>query len=103
MWRDNHFEEGVTVNSPSATSIVPKTLKMWTFSVQDYVLLAIQSVRNIFATRPYFTDLVKQMDVIGVGSLRIVVVALVCVGGVVVPSIAWRELDRCLANYPLKS
>jgi phospholipid/cholesterol/gamma-HCH transport system permease protein len=84
LWRINDFEEGVTVNSLSATSIVPNTLKTWTFIVQDYVLLAIQSVRNIFATRPYFSDLVKQMDVIGVGSLRIVVVALVCVGGVVV-------------------
>jgi len=83
LWRAD-FEEGVTVNSPSAASVVPNTLKTWTFIVQDYVLLAIQSVRNIFATRPYFSDLVKQMDVIGVGSLRIVVVALVCVGGVVV-------------------
>jgi len=57
---------------------------MWTFSVQDYSLLAMQSVRNVFANTRYFADLVEQMDLIGVGSLLIVGVALLCVGGVVV-------------------
>src|ERR1700730_13609326 len=57
---------------------------MGAFITQDYSLLVVQSVRNIFATRRYFADLVEQMDVIGVGSLRIVVVALLCVGGAVV-------------------
>jgi phospholipid/cholesterol/gamma-HCH transport system permease protein len=65
-------------------SAVENALKMWTFIVQDYSLLAIHSVRNLSSTRRYFADLVKQMDVIGVGSLRIVVLALFCVGGVVV-------------------
>ena len=72
------------MNLASVTAGVENALKMWTFIVQDYVMLAIQSVRNISATRRYFADLVKQMDVIGVGSLRIIVVALLCVGGVVV-------------------
>jgi phospholipid/cholesterol/gamma-HCH transport system permease protein len=72
------------VNSTSANSVVTNTLKTWTFIVQDYSLLAVQSVRNIFATSRYLTDLVEQMDLIGVGSLRIVVVALLCVGGVIV-------------------
>ena len=54
---------------------------MIAFITQDYSLLVVQSVRNIFATRRYFADLIEQMDVIGVGSLRIVVVALLCVGG----------------------
>jgi phospholipid/cholesterol/gamma-HCH transport system permease protein len=57
---------------------------MGAFIAQDYTLLVIQSVRNMFAIRHYFGDLVEQMDVIGVGSLRIVVVALLCVGGAVV-------------------
>jgi phospholipid/cholesterol/gamma-HCH transport system permease protein len=74
----------VTVNSTSVISVMKNALKMWTFTVQDYSLLAIQSVRHIFATRRYFADLVKQMDLIGVGSFRIVAVALVCVGGVIV-------------------
>jgi len=72
------------MNSTSVHSTIGNTLKMWTFSVQDYSLLTIQSVRCIFATTRYFPDLVEQMDVIGVGSLLIVVVALLCVGGVVV-------------------
>jgi ABC-type transporter Mla maintaining outer membrane lipid asymmetry permease subunit MlaE len=75
---------GVTVNLSSVTSVIGNELKMRAFIAQDYSLLAIQSVRNISATRRYFADLVEQMDVIGVGSLRIVVVALLCVGGVVV-------------------
>jgi len=47
-------------------------------------MLSIQSVRNIFTTTRYSGDLVEQMDLIGVGSVLIVVVALLCVGGVVV-------------------
>ena len=60
------------------------TLKLWTFWVQDYSLLAIRSVRNMFGGTRYFGDLVEQMDVIGVGSLPIVAAALLCVGGVIV-------------------
>jgi phospholipid/cholesterol/gamma-HCH transport system permease protein len=59
-------------------------MKSWTFTVQDYSILAAQSIRNIFTSSRYFTDLVEQMDIIGVGSLRIVLVALLCVGGVIV-------------------
>ncbi|HUL14604.1 MAG TPA: ABC transporter permease [Terriglobales bacterium] len=72
------------MNSTSVTSVIENALKMWASIVQDYTLITVRSVRHIFGNRRYFTDLVKQMDVIGVGSLRIVVVALVCVGGVVV-------------------
>ena len=75
---------GVAVNSISVTSVIGDRLKAWAFIVQDYSLLTIQSVRSIFAGNRYFADLVEQMDVIGVGSLRIVIVALLCVGGVVV-------------------
>jgi phospholipid/cholesterol/gamma-HCH transport system permease protein len=75
---------GVTVNSPSVPSTIGNALKMWTFDIQDYSLLTIHSVRDIFTTTNYFADLVEQMDLIGVGSLLIVVVALLCVGGVLV-------------------
>jgi phospholipid/cholesterol/gamma-HCH transport system permease protein len=75
---------GVTMNSISVPSVVGNALKTWTFSVQDYSLLAMQSVRNIFVTTRYYPDLIEQMDLIGVGSLMIVAVALLCVGGVVV-------------------
>src|SRR5580704_8586322 len=57
---------------------------MRTLSFQDYKLLTVQSVRDIFTTTRYFTEVVTQMGLMGVGSLQIVIVALVCVGGVVV-------------------
>jgi phospholipid/cholesterol/gamma-HCH transport system permease protein len=76
--------EGVTVSETSVTAAVGNALKVRAFIVQDYSLLAIRSIRNIFTGRRYLADLVEQMDIIGVGSLRIVVVALFCVGGVIV-------------------
>jgi phospholipid/cholesterol/gamma-HCH transport system permease protein len=72
------------MNSTSVSSVIENTLKMWTFSLQDYSLLTIRSVRNMFASKSYFADLIEQMDQIGVGSSLIVVVAMFCVGGVVV-------------------
>jgi phospholipid/cholesterol/gamma-HCH transport system permease protein len=75
---------GTAVNSTSVRSVIGNALKKWTFAVQDYSLLAVQSVGNIFATTHYFADLVEQMDLIGVGSVLIVLVALLCVGGVIV-------------------
>jgi phospholipid/cholesterol/gamma-HCH transport system permease protein len=79
-----------TVNSTSTSAsdsiptVIGNALKDWTFSLQDYSLLTLHSVRKMFAASTYFTDLVEQMDQIGVGSLLIVVSALFCVGGVVV-------------------
>jgi phospholipid/cholesterol/gamma-HCH transport system permease protein len=72
------------VNSAADVSALGNTLKTWTFYVQDYSLLSAQSVRNVFTSTQYFDDLLDQMDLIGVGSLLIVVVALLCVGGVLV-------------------
>ena len=72
------------MNSTSVPSTLGNALKAWIFIIQDYSLLAFHSVRDIFADKRYFPSLVDQMDVIGVGSLRIVVVALLCVGGSIV-------------------
>jgi len=59
-------------------------MKAQVFSFQSYALLTLRSVVDIFTTTRYAEDLVTQMDQIGVGSLLIVIMALVCVGGVVV-------------------
>jgi len=72
------------VNLTSVRSTIRNALKAWTFILQDYSLLAFHSIRSIFSDKRYVTDLVEQMDVIGVGSLRIVFVALLCVGGSIV-------------------
>jgi phospholipid/cholesterol/gamma-HCH transport system permease protein len=79
-------DEGATMNSEAMTfaSMVDNALKTWTGRLQNYSLLAVKSVRTMFVGRKYFGDLVEQMDQIGVGSVLIVVVALFCVGGVVV-------------------
>ena len=68
----------------SVFSAIGKALKMPIFYLQDYSLLAIHSVRVIFSTTRYSADLVEQIDLIGAGSLPIIVVALACVGGVIV-------------------
>jgi phospholipid/cholesterol/gamma-HCH transport system permease protein len=54
------------------------------FYAQDYSLLSIESVRVMFGKHAYTTDMLEQMDQIGVGSILIIVTALFCVGGVIV-------------------
>ena len=68
----------------SVFSGIGNALKMPIFYLQDYSLLAIDSVRVIFSTTRYSADLAEQIDLIGAGSLPIIVVALACVGGVIV-------------------
>jgi phospholipid/cholesterol/gamma-HCH transport system permease protein len=51
-------------------------------SVQEYTLLAAQSVGNLFRKPLYFADMVQQADLIGVGSLPIVVLTGFFTGGV---------------------
>ena len=68
----------------SVFSVIGNALKMPIFYLQDYSLLAFHSVRVIFSTTRYSADLAEQIDLIGAGSLPIIVVALACVGGVIV-------------------
>ncbi len=42
-------------------------------AVQDYTFLSVQSLGNLFRKPVYFADMVQQADLIGVGSLPIVV------------------------------
>jgi phospholipid/cholesterol/gamma-HCH transport system permease protein len=72
------------LNSTSVSSVVGNALKDLAFVIQDYFLLTVHSVRDIFRDSRYFPELVEQMDVIGVGSLKIVIIALFCVGGSIV-------------------
>lgn len=72
------------MNPASLTSGIENELKERTFVVQDYFFLVLRSLRSALSANRYFSDLVEQMDIIGVGSLRIILVALTCVGGVVV-------------------
>src|SRR5271169_4560971 len=74
----------ITVKSGSISSRFGSSLKAPIFYLQDYTLLAVHSVRAIFSSTRYAADLVEQMDQIGVGSVPIIIVALACVGGVIV-------------------
>jgi phospholipid/cholesterol/gamma-HCH transport system permease protein len=62
----------------SPTEFVKENVK----SVQDYTLLAAQSLANLFRKPFYFADMVQQADLIGVGSLPIVVLTGFFTGGV---------------------
>src|SRR6202140_4874850 len=60
----------------SPTEFAKETIK----SVQDYSLLAAQSVANLFLPPRYFADMIQQADLIGFGSLPIVVLTGLSIG-----------------------
>jgi ABC-type transporter Mla maintaining outer membrane lipid asymmetry permease subunit MlaE len=70
--------------SQSLSSIIGEAVKRQVLVVQDYSLLAYRSIANIFTPPQYWTDALEQMDVIGVGSLPIVVLTGFFIGGVLV-------------------
>ena len=53
-------------------------------AVQDYALLFWRSLTNVFTPPFYWTDTLEQMDVIGVGSLPIVLLTGFFMGAVMV-------------------
>jgi phospholipid/cholesterol/gamma-HCH transport system permease protein len=60
----------------SPTEFVKDTVQ----SVQDYSLLAGQSVANLFRHPHYFADMIQQADLIGFGSLPIIVLTGLSIG-----------------------
>src|ERR1700689_4245140 len=52
--------------------------------VQDYATVSFQSIANAFTPPFYWADTLEQMDVIGVGSLPIIVLTGFFIGGVLV-------------------
>ena len=81
------------IDALSVPSRLGNFLKLQVLSLQDYSLLALQSVANLFTPPQYWKDTLEQMDVIGVGSLPIVVTASVFIGGVLVINTA-SQLQR---------
>ena len=69
---------------PSVPSVVGETLKRQIFAIQDYTYLTIEAISDIFTPPQYWVDTLEQMDLIGVGSLPIVALASVFIGGVLV-------------------
>jgi phospholipid/cholesterol/gamma-HCH transport system permease protein len=72
------------IETPSLLSFAGDALKRQVLAVQDYSLLALQSVLNLFTPPVYWIDTMEQMDLIGVGSLSIIIAAALSIGGVMV-------------------
>jgi phospholipid/cholesterol/gamma-HCH transport system permease protein len=70
--------------SMSIPSLFGEKIKRSVFALQDYTLLSIQSLANVFTPPQYWADTLEQMDLIGVGSLPIVAIAALFIGGVTV-------------------
>ncbi|HXW55204.1 MAG TPA: ABC transporter permease [Candidatus Cybelea sp.] len=68
----------------SVPSVMSEALKSGLFALQDYTLLSVQSISNLFTPPQYWSDTLEQMDLVGVGSLPIVAIAAVFIGGVLV-------------------
>lgn len=71
-------------NSFSLTSALSEGAKRWVLHVQEYTLLCGQSVSRLFSPPYYAADMLEQMDVIGVGSLPIVLLTGFFIGAVMV-------------------
>jgi phospholipid/cholesterol/gamma-HCH transport system permease protein len=69
---------------PSPLSVIAEQVKHRLFAVQDYSLLCFRSLTHIFTPPRYFAETLDQMDVIGVGSLPIVMLTGFFIGAVMV-------------------
>jgi phospholipid/cholesterol/gamma-HCH transport system permease protein len=66
----------------SPLAVIGDAVKRQLFSLQDYSLLAMRSVTNIFTPPYYWADVLEQMDFIGIGSLPIVLIIGFFIGAV---------------------
>jgi phospholipid/cholesterol/gamma-HCH transport system permease protein len=71
-------------SEPSLWTAFNDAIKQNIRSVQDYTLLSARAVAGIFVPPHYVKDLLEQMDIIGVGSLPIVLLTGFFIGGVLV-------------------
>ncbi len=73
-----------TADQESLTSVLSDAFKQRVLGLQNYALLSARSVSNVFTAPRYPVDLVEQMDIIGVGSLPIVMLTGFFIGAVMV-------------------
>jgi phospholipid/cholesterol/gamma-HCH transport system permease protein len=78
------FNPGAAERAPSATSIVINSIKSQIYAIQEYWILSFRSVWSIFSSPRYAADTFEQMDLIGVGSLPIVLLVGFFIGVVTV-------------------
>jgi len=68
----------------SLPMLAGEALKRMVLSVQEYSLLSLRSLGNVVTPPQYWGDTLEQMDLIGVGSLPIIVAASLSIGAVLV-------------------
>src|ERR1700729_1670196 len=71
-------------DTPSIFSILAEAIKQQVLGVQNYAELLFRSLANLATTPRYWFDTLEQMDLIGVGSLPIVILTGFFIGGVMV-------------------
>jgi phospholipid/cholesterol/gamma-HCH transport system permease protein len=71
-------------NTVSLTEALSGGAKRWILHVQEYSLLSSRSVASLFSPPYYVSDILDQMDIIGVGSLPIVLLTGFFIGAVMV-------------------
>ncbi len=70
--------------TPTVLGVISDSLKNAIAQVQDYSLLAFRSVTNVATGPRYVQDTLDQMDLLGVGSLPIVLLSAMFIGAVMV-------------------
>jgi phospholipid/cholesterol/gamma-HCH transport system permease protein len=65
-------------------SLLADGIKRQVLAVQDYARLSFESLSDVFTPPFYWDDTLEQMDIIGVGSLPIIVLTGFFIGGVLV-------------------
>jgi phospholipid/cholesterol/gamma-HCH transport system permease protein len=71
-------------SSPPSRGVITRALMHAVLSVQNYSILSAQAMAAIFTPPHYIGDLLEQMDIIGVGSMPIVLIAGFFIGAVMV-------------------
>jgi phospholipid/cholesterol/gamma-HCH transport system permease protein len=71
-------------NTITVTGALTDGAKRWILHVQEYSLLSARSVTNLFSPPYYVSDVLDQMDIIGVGSMPIVLLTGFFIGAVMV-------------------
>src|SRR6202789_1690758 len=71
-------------HTPSVFSIFADGIKRQVLGVQEYAQLTFRSLANLATSPRYWFDTLEQMDLIGVGSLPIVILTGFFIGGVMV-------------------
>jgi phospholipid/cholesterol/gamma-HCH transport system permease protein len=78
------IDSNLPVPEPSLWTAVSDGVKKFIQSLQDYTLLSARAVAGVFVPPHYVRDLLEQMDIIGVGSMPIVLLTGFFIGGVLV-------------------